>query len=69
MLAHLYGPEVAGDVVNALVYETLTKAISEQNVQPINQPQVEAGKFDQAASTWGWLVDLDLLLDQHLLKR
>ncbi len=38
------------DVVNALVNGTLPKALTEQKVQPINQPQVEAGKFDQAAS-------------------
>jgi len=38
------------DVVNALVNETLPKVLTEQKVQPINQPQVEAGKFDQAAS-------------------
>jgi trigger factor len=49
ILARLYGPQVANDVVNAIVNETLPKALSDQNVQPINQPQVEAGKFDQAA--------------------
>jgi trigger factor len=50
VLAHLYGPQVASDVVNALVNETLPKALSEKNVQPINQPQVEAGKFEQGAN-------------------
>src|SRR5277367_1966621 len=50
VLAHLYGPQVASDVVNALVNDTLPKALSEQNVQPINQPQVEAGKFEQGAT-------------------
>jgi trigger factor len=49
VLAHLYGPQVASDVVNAIVNETLPKALSDKNVQPINQPQVEAGKFDQGA--------------------
>ncbi len=50
VLAHLYGPQVMSDVINALVNETLPKVLVEQKVQPINQPQVEAGKFDQAAS-------------------
>jgi trigger factor len=50
VLAHLYGPQVASDVVNAIVNDTLPKALSEQNVQPINQPQVEAGKFEQGAT-------------------
>jgi trigger factor len=49
VLAHLYGPQVASDVVNAIVNGTLPKVLSDKNVQPINQPQVEAGKFDQAA--------------------
>jgi trigger factor len=50
VLVHLYGPQVASDVVNAIVNETLPKALSEQNVQPINQPQVEPGKFEQGAT-------------------
>jgi len=50
VLAHLYGPQVVNDVVNAIVNETLPKALSDKNVQPINQPQVEAGKFDQGAA-------------------
>jgi trigger factor len=50
VLAHLYGPQVASDVVNALVNETLPKALSDNNVQPINQPKVEAGKFEQGAN-------------------
>lgn len=49
VLAHLYGPQVASDVVNAIVNDTLPKVLSDKNVQPINQPQVEAGKFDQGA--------------------
>jgi trigger factor len=50
VLVRLYGPQVASDVMNALVQGTLPKALTEQNVSPINQPQVEAGKFDQAAA-------------------
>src|SRR5215469_7589218 len=49
ILARLYGPQVVSDVVNAIVNETLPKALSDKNVQPINQPQVEAGKFDQGS--------------------
>src|SRR5271155_978975 len=50
VLAHLYGPQVTSDVVNALVTDTLPKALSEKQLQPINQPQVEAGKFEQGAA-------------------
>src|SRR5271154_3837610 len=46
VLAHLYGPQVASDVVSAIVNDPLPKALSEKQVQPINQPQVEAGKFE-----------------------
>src|SRR5580693_4956893 len=49
VLAHLYGPQVASDVVNAIVSDTLPRALSEKQVQPVNQPQVEPGKFDQTA--------------------
>ncbi len=49
VLAHLYGPQVANDVASAIVNETLPKALSEKNVQPVNQPQVEPGKFEQGA--------------------
>ena len=49
VLAHLYGPQVTSDVVSAIVNETLPKALSEKNVQPVNQPQVKTGKFDQGA--------------------
>ena len=47
VLAHLYGPQVVSDVVNAIVNETLPKALSDHNVQPVNQPQVSPGKFEQ----------------------
>jgi trigger factor len=50
VLAHLYGPQVATDVVNAIVNDTLPKAISANRVQPINQPQVEPGKFEQGSA-------------------
>jgi trigger factor len=50
VLAHLYGPQVASDVVNAIVNQTLPQALSEKQVQPVNQPQVEAGKFEQGST-------------------
>jgi trigger factor len=49
VLARLYGPQVTSDVVSAIVNETLPKALSEKQVQPVNQPQVEAGKFEPGA--------------------
>ncbi|MDP9033232.1 MAG: trigger factor [Myxococcota bacterium] len=50
VLVHLYGPQVTSDVVNALVTRTLPRALSDKNVQPVNQPQVEPGKFEQNAA-------------------
>ncbi|MGH7272172.1 MAG: trigger factor [Polyangiaceae bacterium] len=50
VLAHLYSAKVASDVVNAIVNGTLPKALSEKNVQPVNQPQVEAGSFSQGSA-------------------
>jgi trigger factor len=50
VLARLYGPQVDNDVINALVNTTLPQALTEQKVTPVNQPQVEAGKFDQTAA-------------------
>jgi trigger factor len=50
VLMHLYGPQVMNDVVQSLVSGTLPKALSDHKVNPINQPQVEPGKFDQAAA-------------------
>jgi trigger factor len=50
VLAHLYGPQVASDVANALVQETLPRALTDQKVTPVNQPQVTAGKLEQGAA-------------------
>jgi trigger factor len=44
VLKRLFGPQVANDVANAIVSNTLPQALTEKNVQPVNQPQVEAGK-------------------------
>ena len=44
VLQRVYGSQVLGDVMNALVQSTLPKALSENNVVPITQPSVEPGK-------------------------
>jgi trigger factor len=44
VLTRLFGPQVANDVANAIVSETLPKVLSEKNLTPINQPSVEAGE-------------------------
>src|SRR5512135_2907135 len=46
VLQRVYGSQVLGDVMNALVQSTLPKALSENNVVPITQPSVEPGKVD-----------------------
>lgn len=48
VLTHLYGPQVANDVANTIVNDTLPKALTEQNVTPVSQPMVEAGLIDAA---------------------
>jgi trigger factor len=50
VLARLYGPQVATDVANALVQGTLPKALTDQKVTPVNQPQVTAGKLEQGSA-------------------
>jgi trigger factor len=50
VLAHLYGPQVAQDVARALVEETLPKALTDQNVTPINRPEVQTGEVEQGGS-------------------
>jgi trigger factor len=50
VLAHLYGPQVASDVANALVQGTLPQALTDQKVTPVNQPQVTAGKLEQGSA-------------------
>lgn len=50
VLARVYGSQVAGEVVQALINDTLPKALSEKQIQPVNQPQVEAGKFEAGAA-------------------
>jgi len=46
VLARIYGNQVLGDVVNAIVNTTLPQALSKENVVPITQPAVEPGEVD-----------------------
>lgn len=41
VLSHLFGDRVSADVANRLVQDTLTDAISAQNMRPITEPVVE----------------------------
>jgi trigger factor len=44
VLSRLFGPQVANDVANAIVNDTLPKVLSDKNLTPVNQPAVEAGE-------------------------
>ena len=44
MLSRLFGPQVANDVANAIVNDTLPKVLSDKNLTPVSQPSVEAGE-------------------------
>ena len=46
ILTQIYGPQIANDVANALVNESLPKVLNEKKVTPVSQPNVEAGKID-----------------------
>ena len=46
ILARMFGPQVIGDVMNAIIQTTLPKALAEKSVTPISQPQVDPGKVD-----------------------
>ena len=45
VLAHVYGGRIAQDVAQRLVDETFPKAVSEQNLQPVNSPAIESQKL------------------------
>ena len=49
VLTRLFGPQVANDVANALVNDTLPKVLTEQNLTPVSQPAVEAKGLDPKA--------------------
>jgi len=42
ILTQLFGAQVANDVANAIVSDTLPKVLSEKNLTPVNQPNVSA---------------------------
>lgn len=44
VLTRLFGPQVANDVANAIVNDTLPKVLTEKNLTPVSQPAVEAEK-------------------------
>lgn len=44
VLSRLFGGQVAQDVANAIVNDTLPRVLSEKNLTPVSQPAVEAGE-------------------------
>lgn len=50
VLERMFAPQVAGDVANNIVNETLPKALSEKSMTPISTPNVEPGAVDAAAA-------------------
>lgn len=44
VLTQLFGPQVANDVANAIVNDTLPRVLSDNKLTPVNQPSVEAGE-------------------------
>jgi trigger factor len=45
ILTHLFGERVSQDVTRKLVDDTLSKALTEKNVQPLSQPDIEPQKL------------------------
>src|SRR5262245_2315317 len=41
VLVHYFGPRIAADVAQRLVDDTFSKAVTEQNMQPVTQPAIE----------------------------
>ncbi len=41
VLVHYFGPRIAADVAQRLVDDTFSRAVTEQNMQPVNQPAIE----------------------------
>lgn len=50
VLAHMFGERIALDVTQRLVDDTLPKALSDQNVQPLSQPAIEPQKLESNAN-------------------
>jgi trigger factor len=45
ILTHLFGERISMDVTRKLVDDTLSKALTEKNVQPLSQPDIEPQKL------------------------
>ena len=54
VLSRLFGPQVANDVANQIVNDTLPKVLSEKNLTPVNQPSVEAGEAIDPKKTFSY---------------
>lgn len=69
-LQHLFGAQVMGDVVNALVQTTLPKALTEKSIQPVNTPEVvEAGQVSEKTSfSYKARVEVQPDIDDSTLK-
>ncbi len=67
VLVRLYGNQVLGDVVNAIVQSTLPKALSENNVVPITQPNVQPGKVD-AKEAFSYVARFEVTPDVEEVK-
>lgn len=48
VLTHLYGSAVQADVAKRLVDQSLQQALTEREIQPLTQPDVEPGELDPA---------------------
>lgn len=46
VLTRLFGPQVANDVANSIVQDTLPRVLSDKNLTPVSQPAVEAKNVD-----------------------
>jgi trigger factor len=50
VLTRMFAPQVQNDVANQIVNDTLPKILSDKNLTPVSQPQVEAKVIDPKAS-------------------
>jgi trigger factor len=50
ILTHLFGDRITLDVTRRLVDDTLPQALSEKNVQPLSQPDIESQKLSTSAN-------------------
>jgi trigger factor len=46
VLTHLFGGQVASDVANVIVNDTLPRILTEKTITPVSTPQVEPGAID-----------------------